>query len=262
MSDSGHELRENNEKIVKLMSILKKQRNEMNYLIEKQKEEKNRIQNEIEKLTFKLSLLTKSLGQRVQAKSNYDKTIKEIEENYSSLVEESGKLLSTITKEVHELEEIMDKKIGTEQEKRRSLEEEAREKSGEALEKSEEALEKAEERSHDSPTNGSAVLEGEDDEQLEGEQETYDEISQDKSEEEMEKKSSPSKIDKPPPIKSLSNGVKNFKNSIDVELQSYREAYGRQHTSASPPHSINGAAGNSKRDSVPSKASRRKSGPR
>nr|XP_008194938.1 PREDICTED: Sjoegren syndrome nuclear autoantigen 1 homolog [Tribolium castaneum] len=115
MSDSGHELRENNEKIVKLMSILKKQRNEMNFLIEKQVEEKSRIQNEIERLSFKLSLLTKSLGQRVLAKNNYDKTIKEIEENYSSLVEESGKLLSTITKEVHELEEIMDKKIGTEQ---------------------------------------------------------------------------------------------------------------------------------------------------
>jgi hypothetical protein len=57
--------------------------------------------------------LTKSLNQRLQARANYDRTIKEIEENYSNLVEESGKLLFTINKEVHQLEQIMDKKIGT-----------------------------------------------------------------------------------------------------------------------------------------------------
>jgi hypothetical protein len=60
MSDSGHELRENNEKIVKLMSLLKKQRDEMNYLIEKQQLEKGRIETEIEKLTFKLSLVSRA----------------------------------------------------------------------------------------------------------------------------------------------------------------------------------------------------------
>ncbi|EFA04879.1 hypothetical protein TcasGA2_TC014940 [Tribolium castaneum] len=221
----------------------------MNFLIEKQVEEKSRIQNEIERLSFKLSLLTKSLGQRVLAKNNYDKTIKEIEENYSSLVEESGKLLSTITKEVHELEEIMDKKIGTEQkleEKRRSMDE---------------GLEKLEEASNGSPANASAELE-ENEDQAEESKDTTDEISM-KSEEEIEQKLSPSKIDKPPPIKSLTNGVKNFNPSIDVELQSYREAYGRQHTTPSPPHSINGIPGSpNKRGSLPSKSSRRRSGPR
>lgn len=57
MSETGSELRNNNEKIVKFMILLKQQRDEMSFLIQKQKEEKNRIQTEIEKLTFKLSLV-------------------------------------------------------------------------------------------------------------------------------------------------------------------------------------------------------------
>lgn len=59
MSDSGHELRDNNEQIVKLINQLKKQRKDMNYLIEKQELEKGRIQTEIEKLSFKLTLVSK-----------------------------------------------------------------------------------------------------------------------------------------------------------------------------------------------------------
>lgn len=70
---------------------------------------------DFEKETIFVVQLTKSLGQRVQAKGNYDKTIKEIEENYSNLVVDSGKLLNVLTKEVHDLEEIMDKKTGTEE---------------------------------------------------------------------------------------------------------------------------------------------------
>lgn len=58
MTDSGTELRENNEKIVRLMALLKKQRDEMTYLIQKQQEEKTRIQTEIERLSFKLSLVS------------------------------------------------------------------------------------------------------------------------------------------------------------------------------------------------------------
>lgn len=56
-SISGSELRLNNEKIVEYMRLLKKQKDEITFLIEKQEEEKVKIQNEIEKLTYKLTLV-------------------------------------------------------------------------------------------------------------------------------------------------------------------------------------------------------------
>lgn len=61
MSETGEELRENNEKIVKLIQELKAQRDEMNVLIVKQEEEKSHLETEIERITYKLTLVKQLL---------------------------------------------------------------------------------------------------------------------------------------------------------------------------------------------------------
>lgn len=57
MSFSGLELKERNEKICNCIKELKVQRNELDFLIEKQQEEKIKLQTEIERITYKLSLV-------------------------------------------------------------------------------------------------------------------------------------------------------------------------------------------------------------
>ncbi|XP_068902429.1 putative autophagy-related protein 11 [Tenebrio molitor] len=247
MSDSGHELRENNEKIVKLMSLLKKQRDEMNYLIEKQQLEKGRIETEIEKLTFKLSLLTKSLNQRLQARANYDRTIKEIEENYSNLVEESGKLLFTINKEVHQLEQIMDKKIGTGNEHATGDDKRSSVEQTDGTLSDEEDEQPAKHESEELHDHGQHPFKDLD----------VGKVPEQKPPQPPEEK----KVDMAPitlpinPFQQLSRHP-----SDDVELQSFREAYGRQHTSHSPQLSVNDYHIPTRRGSTGRRTSRRRSG--
>ncbi|XP_063926844.1 uncharacterized protein LOC135140284 [Zophobas morio] len=272
MSESGTELRNNNERIVKLMALLKAQRDEMTYLITKQQEEKHKIENEIEKLSFKLTLLTKSLNQRLQAKINYDKTIKEIEEHYMNLVSQSGKLLHTLSQEVHDLEEIMDKKIGTvgsglgqkDLEKKPEEAEKAEEPpppedkqslEGEPLEKKSSiqskhsssvtsqhsqkrsSIEQLRSRtssrtSHEHPSShpGSRTSSVE---HAAKQDESSDPQTEPPPEPNNQRDSHFEKyLQTPPPIKRRNT-------DDDVELQSYREAYERQHTASSPPHSFN-----------------------
>lgn len=57
MSDPGAELRINNEKIIEFLLTLRAQRNELQLIIEKQEEEKRRLQHEIERITYKLNLV-------------------------------------------------------------------------------------------------------------------------------------------------------------------------------------------------------------
>ncbi|KAF5284657.1 hypothetical protein FQR65_LT13488 [Abscondita terminalis] len=97
MSFSGTILKERNEQIVKYISELKTQRNELNFLIDKQQEEKFKLETEIRRITYKLSLLNKSA-----------------EETYGKIVESSGALLDSVQKTTEKLESSMDKKVGTE----------------------------------------------------------------------------------------------------------------------------------------------------
>lgn len=59
MSFSGTELKECNDKIVSYVSELKKQRTELNYLIERQMEEKKDLQLEMERIAYKLKVASK-----------------------------------------------------------------------------------------------------------------------------------------------------------------------------------------------------------
>ncbi|KAK5638586.1 hypothetical protein RI129_012881 [Pyrocoelia pectoralis] len=103
MSGSKDILMSNNEKIIKCITDLKNQRNELDFVINNQQEEKLKLQTEAERITFKLGII-----------KNYDKTIKQAEESYAEIIKVSGQLLKSIQKNVSELEETMDKKTSTE----------------------------------------------------------------------------------------------------------------------------------------------------
>lgn len=114
--ESGDELRTINDNIVQCLSTLKLQRNDIQQLIEKQENEKRRLTYEMEHINYKLTLIDRSLAQRLAARDKYDATIKETEENYKRIVECSGILLTSMQKEYTELIETMDKRVGTEAE--------------------------------------------------------------------------------------------------------------------------------------------------
>lgn len=57
MSEESPPLKEINDKIMTYLSDLKKQRDELHYLIEKQLSQKKELQIEIERLTYKLKIV-------------------------------------------------------------------------------------------------------------------------------------------------------------------------------------------------------------
>lgn len=58
MTDPGAKLRQNNDKIVHFIQTLKEQRAEIANLIEKQEVEKKKLEVEIERCTYKISLVS------------------------------------------------------------------------------------------------------------------------------------------------------------------------------------------------------------
>ncbi|XP_031331076.1 13 kDa deflagellation-inducible protein-like [Photinus pyralis] len=113
MSQPKDTLAGNNDKIIKCIADLKKQRKELEFLIGKQQEEQSTLQTEMERITLRLGVISKGHARRVAAKDNYDIAIKNAEESYQEIVTLSGRLLQSIRKNMSELEEAMDKKIGT-----------------------------------------------------------------------------------------------------------------------------------------------------
>lgn len=61
---------------------MKLRRSELQVQIDSQEEEKNNLQREIEKMSYKLTQLNDSLGKRIAARNDYDRTIAETESAY------------------------------------------------------------------------------------------------------------------------------------------------------------------------------------
>ncbi|CAH1973344.1 unnamed protein product [Acanthoscelides obtectus] len=74
-----------------------------------------RLETEMERITYKLCLLNKSLAQRINAKTCYDKTLEEMEEKYANLVKDSAELLKYIREEFGDLESMLNKKTSTDE---------------------------------------------------------------------------------------------------------------------------------------------------
>ncbi|KAK9892408.1 hypothetical protein WA026_019858 [Henosepilachna vigintioctopunctata] len=114
MSNAGRRLRESNEEILKYISQLREQRNELGILVDKQRIEKSHLEAEMARISYKLSLINKSLNQRLRALIVYDETLAHIESKYKGLADSTLVLLAQVRKESTNLESTIDKKIGTE----------------------------------------------------------------------------------------------------------------------------------------------------
>nr|CAI5850119.1 unnamed protein product [Callosobruchus analis] len=79
------------------------------------RKEKGRLETEMERITYKLCLLNKSLAQRINAKTCYDRTLQEMEEKYANLVKNSADLLMYIKEEFSDLESMINKKTSTDE---------------------------------------------------------------------------------------------------------------------------------------------------
>lgn len=54
----GQELRENNQKIVECVRLLREQRDELAFIIEKQYQERKKLETDMERITYKLCLVS------------------------------------------------------------------------------------------------------------------------------------------------------------------------------------------------------------
>ncbi|XP_050517008.1 uncharacterized protein LOC126891778 [Diabrotica virgifera virgifera] len=115
--DIGTELRTNNEKIVEYIISLRQHRDELIFIIDKQYKERKKLETEMERITYKLCLINKSMAQRIKTKTLYDETIKDIENKYSHLVNDSKHILGDIKSSYENLEYVINKNTSTEEEK-------------------------------------------------------------------------------------------------------------------------------------------------
>ncbi|XP_029047520.1 Sjoegren syndrome nuclear autoantigen 1 homolog isoform X2 [Osmia bicornis bicornis] len=86
---------------------MKLRRMELQTQIEAQEDEKNSLQTEIEKLSYKLTRLNDSLTKRIAVRNEYDRTIADTETAYIKILESSQLLLNMIKKEATNLDQTL-----------------------------------------------------------------------------------------------------------------------------------------------------------
>ncbi|CAK9033973.1 13 kDa deflagellation-inducible protein [Durusdinium trenchii] len=99
MAQQGASLQNYNNELVKCIEDLREKREEVNRQILKDEEEKAKIQKDLSLLTDRLSKVNEGLAKRVQARSDYDRTIKETEAAYMKILESSQTLLHVLKRE-------------------------------------------------------------------------------------------------------------------------------------------------------------------
>ncbi|KAK0182890.1 hypothetical protein PV327_000977 [Microctonus hyperodae] len=107
MSQHGAALQTYNQELVKCLEAMKMRRSELQAQIDAQEDEKNNLQREIEKMTYKLSRLNDSLEKRINARNEYDRTIADTEAAYMKILESSQILLNMIKREATSLDQTL-----------------------------------------------------------------------------------------------------------------------------------------------------------
>uniref|UniRef100_A0A3B3TCI3 Sjogren syndrome nuclear autoantigen 1 n=1 Tax=Paramormyrops kingsleyae TaxID=1676925 RepID=A0A3B3TCI3_9TELE len=82
MTQQGAALQTYNNELVKCIEELCSKREELNRQVQKEEEEKARLQHDIRLLTEKLSRVNESLARRLAARADFDRTIAETEAAY------------------------------------------------------------------------------------------------------------------------------------------------------------------------------------
>ncbi|XP_061119243.1 Sjoegren syndrome nuclear autoantigen 1 [Conger conger] len=108
MSQQGAAMQTYNNELVKCLEELCSRREELSVQIQKEEEEKTRLQQEMQLLTEKLNRVTDSLARRTAARAQYDRTIAETEAAYMKILESSQTLLSVLKREAGNLSKATD----------------------------------------------------------------------------------------------------------------------------------------------------------
>lgn len=99
MASQGASLQNYNNELVKCIEDLREKREEINKQITKEEEEKAKIQRDLSILTDRLSHINEGLARKMQARSEYDRTIQETEGAYMKILESSQTLLQVLKRE-------------------------------------------------------------------------------------------------------------------------------------------------------------------
>eukprot|EP00854_Cymbomonas_tetramitiformis_P027491 gene27491-33907_t len=82
MAAHGAALQNHNNELVKCLEDLRDKRDEINRQIQREEEEKAKIQNDLTVLTKRLAQINDSIARKVTSRNDYDKTIMETEAAY------------------------------------------------------------------------------------------------------------------------------------------------------------------------------------
>ncbi|TNJ29520.1 Deflagellation inducible protein [Giardia muris] len=96
MATQGSNLQTYNNDLVKLIEALREQRSTLDREIHSHQEDKAKIERDITMLQQRHKELEAALIQKTQARAEYDKTIRESELAYNSIVESSKKLVGIL----------------------------------------------------------------------------------------------------------------------------------------------------------------------
>ncbi|XP_051167832.1 microtubule nucleation factor SSNA1-like [Leptopilina boulardi] len=107
MSQHGAALQTYNQELVKCLEDMKSRRLELQVQIEAEEDEKNNLQREIEKMSYKLTRINDSLAKRTAVRNEYDRTIAETETAYVKILESSQLLLNMLKREATSLDQSL-----------------------------------------------------------------------------------------------------------------------------------------------------------
>lgn len=88
-----------NAELIKCIEDLRHKREELNRQIQKEEDDKSKIQKEVAVLTDRLQKINESLVRKTQARNEYDKTVQETEAAYMKILESSQTLLHVLKRE-------------------------------------------------------------------------------------------------------------------------------------------------------------------
>lgn len=99
----GASLQTYNNELVKCIEDLREKREDVNRQILKEEEEKAKLQRDLGVLTERLSRINENLARKVQARTEFDRTIEETEAAYMKILESSQALLQVLKRETQTL---------------------------------------------------------------------------------------------------------------------------------------------------------------
>ena len=99
MAQQGASLQTYNNELVKCLEDLREKREQVNKALLKEEKEKSTIQKQLQSLTEKLHKINESISQKITARDDYDKTVRETEAAYMKILESSQTLLSVLKRE-------------------------------------------------------------------------------------------------------------------------------------------------------------------